>query len=140
MQLLHIVPLLHLAAALNGTIRLAGSSGVPAMHAATFHDGRVVFLDKIENSTMSYLVDGRRAYSSVYDPLTSFFYGLPIQTNPFCSSGAFLADGRLISVGGNGPLLHEDVTIGDGFDAIRYIGPTIGTTWVEPGNKLASRR
>ena len=68
------------------------------------------------------------------------------QTNAFCSGGAFLPDGRWLSLGGNAPLDFIDPTVGDGFNAIRYLQRSSsdaalnGQSWSEPGNKLASAR
>ena len=68
------------------------------------------------------------------------------QTNAFCSGGAFLADGRWVSLGGNAPLPDIDPTVGDGFTAIRYLGRSStdasldGSSWSEPGNKLSTAR
>lgn len=126
-------------AAIDRNVILAGSSGVPAMHAALLPDGTVMFLDKIENRSQLFLPDGRKAYSSIYDPATQSLTALEVQTNPFCCGGSFLYDGRLLSVGGNGPLLHEDPSIADGFDGIRTLQAGY-EAWDEPGNKLASRR
>lgn len=69
-----------------------------------------------------------------------------IKTNPFCCGGSFLADGRVISVGGNAPLKFIDPTVEDGFKAIRYLGRSAtdeglnGESWDEPGNQIASAR
>lgn len=119
----------------------AGSSGVPAMHAALLLDGTVMFLDKIENRTQLVLPDGRMAYSSIYDPDSQALTAIGVQTNPFCCGGSFLADGRVISLGGNGPLPFVDQSIADGFDGIRYlVARGDQQAWAEPGNKLASKR
>ncbi|KIW73986.1 hypothetical protein PV04_02059 [Phialophora macrospora] len=117
-------------------------SGVPAMHAAVIPpSGQVLFLDKVENYTELRLPNNRYAYSSIYDPETYTLAPLPVATNPFCCGGSFLADGRLVTVGGNAPLLWLDPTVQNGFDAIRYLGNDNGTyDWKEPGNKLASNR
>lgn len=127
-----------LVAAGTRNVVVSGNSGVPAMHAAVLPDGMVMFLDKIENRSQLFLSDGRKAYSCLYNPDTGSALPLEVQTNPFCCGGSFLADGRILSVGGNGPLLHEDPSIADGFDGIRYLGAN--GAWSEPGNKLASRR
>jgi hypothetical protein len=109
-------------------------------------NGRVVFLDKVENYTQLKLPNGQYAYSSEYDPATNRAVPLAYSTNAFCSGGTFLADGRLISVGGNGPLSFIDPTVGDGFTAIRYLTRSAtnasldGQNWSEPGNKLSSAR
>lgn len=132
--------LLHVAAN-DKNLRIIGNSGVPAMHAALLTDGTVMFLDKIKNRSQLYLPDGRRAYSSIFDPRTGATTSLEVHTNPFCCAGSFLADGRVVSLGGNGVLLHDEPTVGDGFDGIRYLKPNgQQQTWSEPGNKLASKR
>ncbi|KAI4177102.1 MAG: hypothetical protein LQ343_000584 [Gyalolechia ehrenbergii] len=135
-----------------GTIRiLPGSApnvqaGVPAMHAGLMQNGRVVFLDKVEEFTQIKLPNGQFAYSAEYDPATNQVVGLPYKTNAFCSGGAFLADGRFVSIGGNAPLDFIDPTVGDGFNGIRYLSRSAtdaglnGQAWQEPGNKIASAR
>ncbi|KAL3420256.1 WSC domain-containing protein [Phlyctema vagabunda] len=131
------------AAANPGTFKVVGQAGVPAMHAALMPNGRVMFLDKVGNYTQLKLPSGYFAYSSEYDPATNKAIGLAYKTNAFCAGGAFLADGRIISVGGNGPL-DVDPTVGDGFNAIRYLDrntpAATGQAWSEPGNKLSSAR
>jgi hypothetical protein len=101
--------------------RLSGSSGVPAMHAALVPpEGMVLFLDKIETWTLLKLPNGRFAYSSLYDPTKKVTRPVSVTTNPFCCGGSFLADGRLVTVGGNGPLPWVNDSIKNGFDAIRW--------------------
>jgi len=121
---------------------VAGRSGVPAMHAALLPPtGKVVFLDKVESYSELRLPNDRFAYSSLYDPDTHEAIPLSVATNTFCCGGTFLADGRLVTLGGNAPLLWLDPTVNDGFDAIRFIGADNGGyRWSEPGNKLASKR
>lgn len=55
----------------GGEFKVVGESGVPAMHAALMPNGRVVFLDKIEDYTQLKLDSGYYAYSSEYDPKTN---------------------------------------------------------------------
>ncbi|KAK7204495.1 glyoxal oxidase N-terminus-domain-containing protein [Myxozyma melibiosi] len=129
-----------------GQFEIVGESGVPAMHAGLLPNGKVVFLDKVENYTQVKLDTGYYAYSSEYDPDTNTYTALPYKTNAFCSGGCFLANGDFLSLGGNAPLTDIDPTVGDGFDAIRYLKRAIddpsldGNAWSEPGNKLASAR
>ena len=116
------------------------------MHAGLMPNGRVVFLDKVENYTQIKLANGQYAYSAEYDPATNTAVGLSYKTNAFCSGGAFLPDGRFLSLGGNAPLDFIDPTVGDGFKAIRYLGRSAtdktqtGKPWSEPGNKLSTAR
>ncbi|KAE9370869.1 carbohydrate-binding module family 18 [Stipitochalara longipes BDJ] len=134
------------AAPNGGSFNIVGLSGVPAMHAALMPNGRVMFLDKLENYTQLRTADGYYAMSSEYDPAKNTPVPLAYLTNAFCSGGTFLADGRVISVGGNAPLTWLDPNIGDGFTAIRYLQRSStdatlnGQDWKEPGNKLASAR
>lgn len=117
------------------------------MHAGLMPNGQVFFLDKLENYSQLNTSDGYFAMSSEYDPIANG-KALPLayKTNAFCSGGSFLADGRVINVGGNAPLTWLDPNIGDGFTAIRYLersstdASLTGQSWSEPGNKLASAR
>ncbi|KAL2043167.1 hypothetical protein N7G274_004227 [Stereocaulon virgatum] len=139
-------PSLAPAAPNPGDFKVVGQSGVPAMHAGLLPNGRVIFLDKVENYTQIRLSNGQYAYSAEYDPATNTVVGLQYATNAFCSGGAFLADGRWLSLGGNAPLAFIDPTVGDGFTAIRYLSRSStdasldGSSWSEPGNKLSSAR
>jgi len=97
------------------------------MHAALMPNGRVIFLDKLENYTQLNTSDGNYAMSSEFNPdSTSPTFGKAVplyyQSNAFCSGGTFLADGRVISVGGNAPLTWLNSKILDGFRAIRFLG------------------
>ncbi|PGH12647.1 hypothetical protein AJ79_04145 [Helicocarpus griseus UAMH5409] len=129
-----------------GEFRVVGQSGVPAMSAALLMNGRVVFVDKIENYTQLVLENGQYAYSAEYDPETNTVAPLAYKTNSFCSGGVFLDDGRLINLGGNAPLPFLDPTIGDGFRGIRYLSRPLdtdkwdGMPWDEPGYKLSTNR
>lgn len=46
------------------------------MHAGLLQNGRVVFLDKVENYTQIKLPNGQYAYSAEYDPATNNVVGL----------------------------------------------------------------
>ena len=46
------------------------------MHAGLMPNGRVIFLDKLENYTQIKLADGYYAYSAEYDPATNKAVGL----------------------------------------------------------------
>ena len=129
----HIIP---------GQFEPAGRSGVPVMHAALLPNGNVVFLDKLENFTEAKLHNGRYAYSTVYNPLSFELHSQSVATNAFCCGGAFLADGTLMTMGGNGPLTWLDDTIADGFEALRYLYDNEKSgDWIEyAGVKMSSRR
>lgn len=109
-------------------------------------NGRVAIVDKVENYTEMKLPNGQYAYSSEFDPETNTAVPLAYKTNSFCAGGMTLADGRVLVVGGNGPLDFIDPTVGDGFKSIRYLTRSMtdaslnGKDWAEPGNKLTSER
>lgn len=134
------------AAQKPGTLTKQGRSGVPAMHAGLMPNGKVVFLDKVENYTELKLGNGQYAYSSEYDPKTQKLTPLAYKTNAFCSGGIFLADGRFVSLGGNAPLDFIDPTVGDGFKGIRFLKRSSsdasldGQAWSEPGQQLSTAR
>lgn len=46
------------------------------MHAGLLQNGRVVFLDKVENYSQIILPNGQFAYSAEYDPTTNKVVGL----------------------------------------------------------------
>ncbi|KAF2197676.1 DUF1929-domain-containing protein [Delitschia confertaspora ATCC 74209] len=134
------------AAAKPGTLKQYGRSGVPAMHAGLLPNGKVVFLDKVENYTELKLANGQYAYSSEWDPVTNKLTPLGYKTNAFCSGGIFMADGTFLSVGGNGPLDFIDPTVGDGFKGLRYLKRSAtdaslnGKDWTEPGQQISTAR
>ncbi|KAK7537308.1 glyoxal oxidase [Phyllosticta citribraziliensis] len=129
-----------------GSFDVVGDSGVPVMHAGLLPNGKVAFLDKVENYTQTKLSNGQYAYSVEWDPEFNTYVPLSYKTNAFCAGGAYLADGTFLALGGNGPLDFIDPTITDGFNGIRYLKRTVngteldGQAWSEPGNKLASKR
>ncbi|GIZ37922.1 hypothetical protein CKM354_000135100 [Cercospora kikuchii] len=129
-----------------GSFKIIGDSGVPAMHAALMPNGKVMFLDKVENYTQLNLPDGRLAYSAEYDPATNEVVPLGYKTNAFCAGGTFLANGTLLSVGGNGNLSWLDPGVEDGWKGLRYLTRSAsddirdGEDWSEPGNQLDTAR
>lgn len=58
---------------------MVGLSGVPVMHAALLPNGKVAFLDKVENFTQLKLENGNTAYSAEYDPETGTMTGLELK-------------------------------------------------------------
>lgn len=69
------------AAPTPGSFNIVGQAGVPAMHAGLLQNGRVVFLDKVENYTQIKLPNGQFAYSAEYDPATNKVVGLPYKAS-----------------------------------------------------------
>ncbi|KHJ35015.1 putative glyoxal oxidase [Erysiphe necator] len=130
-----------------GSFKVIGISGVAAMHAGLMPNGKVFFLDKLQNYSQIRTKDGEYAMSAEFNPKSGRPVALSYSTNAFCSGGAFLADGRVISVGGNAPLDFINPKIGDGFRAIRTLyrsstNPYLdGRPWEEPkSRKLSTAR
>lgn len=129
-----------------GSLKVVGDSGVPAMHAGLLPNGRVVFLDKVEDYSKLNLSNGHWAYSAEYDPETNEVVPLAYKTNAFCAGGAFLANGTFMSIGGNGPLVDVDDSVGDGFDGLRWLTRSTtddfldGLDWIETNDKLNTKR
>lgn len=111
------------------------------MHAGLMQNGRVIFLDKVETYSQIKRPDGGNAYSGEYDPVTNKVVALTYKSNAFCSGGAFLPDGRWVSIGGNAPL-DSDTTVGDGFSGVRFLQRSAtdasqnGQNWVEDQTKF----
>ncbi|KAI8902207.1 glyoxal oxidase N-terminus-domain-containing protein [Globomyces pollinis-pini] len=128
----------------TGKFAVEGESLVPAMHTIVHHNGKVIFLDKVENYTQATLPNGQYAYSSEWDPATGSGVPLAYKTNAFCSAGGFDAEGNLLNFGGADPLADIDPTVGDGFNAVRILKRPCqgdGCNWQEYGNiKMAGKR
>ena len=69
------------AATVPGSFNVVGQAGVPAMHAGLLPNGKVVFLDKVENYTQLKLGNGQFAYSAEYDPTTNTRVPLSYKVN-----------------------------------------------------------
>ena len=65
----------------GGSFKVVGQAGVPAMHAGLLPNGRVVFLDKVEDYSQIKLANGQFAYSAEYDPATNTRVGLSYKVN-----------------------------------------------------------
>lgn len=57
------------------------------MHAGLLQNGRVVFLDKVENYSQIKLANGQYAYSAEYDPATNKVVGLSYKACVHCVNG-----------------------------------------------------
>lgn len=130
-----------------GSFQTIGQAGVGAMHAGLLPNGKIFFLDKLENYSQIKTPDGSYAMSAEYDPADNKPVPLSYSTNAFCSGGTYLADGRVISVGGNAPLEFLNPKIGDGFKALRTLNRSPmdnsldGQPWEEPPmRKLSTAR
>ena len=59
---------------LPGSFEISGDSGVPVMHAALLSNGKVAFIDKIEDRVKILQPNGSAAYTCVYDPATQIAF------------------------------------------------------------------
>ncbi|KAG0607657.1 hypothetical protein M758_8G046100 [Ceratodon purpureus] len=124
------------------------NSGTIAMQVQLMHTNRVVMYDRTDyGASQLTFPDGYcrmnprdirlkkdcTAHSNVLDLATTKITPLKIFSNPWCSSGAVLADGTLLSTGG----------WNDGAAVIRTIGAKAGNDWKEflkPAEGLLSAR
>lgn len=79
-----------------GVFEVVGQSGVPAMTAVLMQNGKVTFLDKVENYTQIVLENGQYAYSAEYDPETNeIIAGLSVKVRILPSLLSMPADAPL---------------------------------------------
>ncbi|KAI3908683.1 hypothetical protein MKW92_016142 [Papaver armeniacum] len=103
------------AATLGEWKLLQENIGVSAMHMQLLYNDRVIIFDRTDfgpsnlslpNGVCRYNPDDLAlkvdctAHSLEYDVNANSFRPLMVQTDPFCSSGSVLADGRLLQTGG----------------------------------------
>jgi hypothetical protein len=124
------------------------NAGIASMHTAVTYYGTVVLLDRTDiGASQLPLPDGEcrtdpndetltydcTAHSAVYDPASGTVRPLFIQTDTWCSSGQFDADGTLVQTGGDN----------DGFSKIRTFTPCAADgdcNWVETDTPLQNGR
>ncbi|KAL6641235.1 hypothetical protein ACP70R_019416 [Stipagrostis hirtigluma subsp. patula] len=121
------------------------NSGVSAMHLAVMRHGKAIMFDTTTTgrSLMRLPMDNCRldpraklgimdcwTHSVEFDYNTGGLRPLKIQTDTWCSSGAFDADGNLVQTGG----------YFEGEKTVRYLGPCGTCDWLEHPNSLAEGR
>ena len=105
-------------APLLGAWHIVGRSGVVGTHAALLHTGQVIFFSRPENPSHRWEAiengldnDSSRSNDAADVTLTTIIettgikafepIAVQVEHNPFCSGHTFLADGRLLVVGGD---------------------------------------
>ncbi|CAK9877898.1 unnamed protein product [Sphagnum jensenii] len=124
------------------------NAGIASMHTAVTNYGTVVLLDRTDiGPSQLPLPDGVcrndandetstvdcTAHSAIFDPVSGTIRPLFIQTDTWCSSGQFDADGTLVQTGGDN----------DGFSKIRTFSPCAADgdcDWVETTTPLQNGR
>nr|XP_010904553.1 aldehyde oxidase GLOX-like [Elaeis guineensis] len=124
---------------------LLNNSGVVAMHMTLTHRNTVLMFDQTSAGPSQYRLrpSGKRCTDDVYDPTcwahsveydiaTNTIRPLVIDTDTWCSSGAFLGNGTLAQTGG----------FGNGTRKVRYFNPCSDRRcdWIESEKLLASNR
>lgn len=124
---------------------LLENTGVSAMHMALTHENTVLIFDQTEAGPSQYPLRHRRrcamgtsepscyAHSIEYDIATNSLRPLTLKTDTWCSSGAFLSDGKLLQTGG----------YNDGYRKIRRFVPCTDRScdWLESSDEsLADNR
>ncbi|XP_008793761.1 aldehyde oxidase GLOX-like [Phoenix dactylifera] len=124
---------------------LLNNSGVVAMHMTLTHRNTVIMFDQTSAGPSQYRLrpSGKRcddrgyepscwAHSVEYDIATNTIRPLVIETDTWCSSGAFLGNGTLAQTGG----------FGNGSRKVRYFNPCSDRRceWIESEKLLAANR
>jgi hypothetical protein len=109
------------------------------MHLVLTSHNRLVFIDKVEKNPLQQK-NGAPAISVEFDLTNNSKRVLDLDTNTFCSAGAWLGNGTLVHTGGSGPeqgTLHKS-----GFQSVRLFTPCQDKKcqWVEKANGLTSKR
>ncbi|KAG1370047.1 aldehyde oxidase GLOX-like [Cocos nucifera] len=124
---------------------LLNNSGVVAMHMTLTHRNTALMFDQTSAGPSQYRLhpSGKQCTDGVYDPpcwahsveydiTTNTIRPLVIDTDTWCSSGAFLGNGTLAQTGG----------FGNGTRKVRYFNPCSDRRcdWIESEKLLASNR
>ncbi|OVA17632.1 Glyoxal oxidase [Macleaya cordata] len=132
---------------------LLKSTGVVGMHMALTHHNTVLMFDQTESGRSGYLLHGRKrgrkyggircsysdvndsscwAHSVEYDIAANSIRPLRLETDTWCSSGAFLSNGTLLQTGGHG----------NGYRRIRYFRPCSNhrCSWTQSRHSLVNNR
>ncbi|KAI3931275.1 hypothetical protein MKX01_040192 [Papaver californicum] len=109
---------------------LLNSTGVVAMHMTLTHRNTVLIGAVCTSSNVH--DSACWAHSVEYDINANKSRALLLQTDTWCSSGAFLSNGTLLQTGGHG----------NGYRRIRYFKPCANRqrSWIQSSNSLTSNR
>ncbi|KAF0531747.1 galactose oxidase [Gigaspora margarita] len=118
---------------------LKENSGINAMHICLTAPDKMLIIDKVQNNSI-HLPDGRPVSTLEYDLNTGKKRFLSLQSNTFCSSGGFIADGTLVSTGGAEQI--PDKHFKAGFSALRFFKPCQNDKckWREDLNGMMTHR
>lgn len=120
-------------------------AGVGAMHMTTQHTNKVIIFDRTDFGTSQIALPNGTcrdeptetvvphdctAHSVQYDSITNSIRPLRVETDPFCSSGAFFSNGTLCQTGG----------WKGGANRVRYIGAGKADDWAEKNQTLSLSR
>jgi len=102
-----------------GTWDLGFNTEIAAMHMVMVSPTELLFIDKAEQNLLWDDSGKHYARSGKYDLTTGNVSEVTLNSNTFCSAGAFLADGTLVETGGGkGSNSSTEVAMG-GFQTIR---------------------
>ncbi|PKY52668.1 hypothetical protein RhiirA4_547280 [Rhizophagus irregularis] len=122
-----------------GSFKVVGNSGIAAMHIVVTSPTKIVIIDKVEKNPIKQK-DGRVAVSVEYDIPTNKKRVLNLNTNTFCSAGAFLGNGTLVHTGGAEAIAKDKFD--EGFESLRIFEPCDDGScdWFENPKGLTSKR
>lgn len=142
-----LVTLLHLVSAKVpqattenlGKWKVIGTTGASAMHLVVTTPNHVVILDKAERNPTAIIPGTKRTgWTTEYNLDTNIFRVLNLETNTFCSAGAFLGNGTLIETAGG----QRNVRAKSGYSKIRMFTGCINDScdWLEMERNMDSAR
>ncbi|CAG8549769.1 4574_t:CDS:2 [Ambispora leptoticha] len=121
-----------------GEWKYVGRTGASAMHMVVTSPNRIVILDKAEYNPEARYPDGRTGWTTEYNLDTNEFRMLNLETNTFCSAGAFLANGTLVETAGG----QKNIRAKDGYSKIRLFSPCSDDScdWLELEHNMDAAR
>jgi len=118
---------------------LGWNTEIAAMHMVMVSPTEILFIDKAEKNLLWDDTGKHYARSGRYDLTTGNVSEVTLNSNTFCSAGAFLADGTLIETGGGKSINGSTEGAGGGFQTIRMYNscknPQFSTEEQEAGFK-----
>jgi hypothetical protein len=120
----------------KGKWEIVGDSKVAAMHIVPVSNRQIVIIDKLEVNKIKQ-ANGNPAISAVYDIETNEVKALNLNSDTFCSAGAFYGNGTLLHAGG----AEQGLGYVPGYQSIRFLTPSNPNfDWTDiPGGMATAR-
>lgn len=104
-------------------MRTMPSSTTKSKQSASHHPLPIPPALTLLDSASPLQVSGHPAYGAIYRFSDNSVRPLHVNTNSFCAGGTFLANGTMLSIGGNAVQLQSTYNDSDGRQSIRFYDP-----------------